>query len=61
MEQKKKRDLFWETDLADLQKQYLPEGKTAADLPFRKPDGRVPVQGSPLIAMGKIAAKPGNE
>lgn len=49
----KKRDMFWETDLDDLRKQYLPEGVTVNDLPLAEMDWRVPVQGSPLLAMGK--------
>ena len=53
-----KRDTFWETDLEDIQRQYLPDGKTAADLPFAEMDWRVPVQGSPLLAMGKTADLP---
>ncbi|MGI9337939.1 MAG: hypothetical protein ACR2P4_05440 [Gammaproteobacteria bacterium] len=56
-----RRDAFWETDLADLQKQYLPGGKTAADLPFAEMDWRVPVQGSPLMAMGRISNSAKND
>ena len=54
---KNNRDTFWETDLEDLQKTYLPDGKTSADLPFSNPDWRVPVQGSPLLAAGKVNQK----
>ena len=58
---KNNRDTFWETDLEDLQKTYLPDGKTSADLPFSNPDWRVPVQGSPLLAAGKVNQKAGNK
>lgn len=57
-DQKKKRDVFWETDLADIQKTYLPEGTLVTDLPFAEIDWRVPPQGSPLIAMNRIDRLP---
>lgn len=53
----KKRDVFWETDLDDLRKQYLPKGTTANDLVVKIPDWRVPVQGSPLLSKGKITGR----
>ena len=48
----KKRDVFWETDLDDLRKQYLPKGANVSNLPLEEMDWRVPLQGSPLLAMG---------
>lgn len=39
---------FWETDLAEVDRLFLPEGKKITDLPV-KLDGRVPQQGSVLL------------
>lgn len=54
----KEPDVFWETDLVDIQKACLPEGMLVTDLPSTPINWRVPVQGSPLIAMDRIARWP---
>ena len=56
-----KFDNFWETDLEDIQATYLPKGKKITDMPYTPNDWRVPVQGSPLIALGKLARLPEGE
>lgn len=51
------RDVFWETDLEDIQKSYLPAGKKVTDLPFARPNLLVPVRGCPLLAEGMITSE----
>lgn len=58
MKNQKEADTFWETDLADMQKAYLPEGVLVTDLCSARIDWRVPVRDSPLIAMDRIARWP---
>lgn len=40
---------FWLKDLEEIEGCFLEEGKKITDLPIRKPDRRVPNQGSVLL------------
>lgn len=53
MPTEKKRDLFWETDLEDIQRTYLKKGQKITDLPPFI-DDRVPSQGSVFIALRRL-------
>lgn len=43
-----RKDNFWESDLSDIERQFLPKGKKITDLKVGT-DGRVPEQGSVLL------------
>lgn len=50
-----KADLFWNSDLEEIEGEFLPEGKSICDLPIAAVDERVPPQGCVLYCLGRVA------